>query len=128
LETEEREALGRELGEFSKYGRKFNKAIDAVISGAVKESLFLPSGRRVYSVVGRLGDEFIDPQKPYCSCSDFFFKVRGGRDELCYHLLSYKMASKTKRLEITRFSDEEYGPYMRAVVGDVFNNLDIGSK
>jgi predicted nucleic acid-binding Zn finger protein len=93
------------------------------LAGGVKEIRFLPSGRKLFIVVGRLGDEFIDPEKPYCSCSNFFFRVLGGREELCYHLLSYKVAAKTGRFDIVELSDEEYGPYMTATVRDVFEVL-----
>jgi len=71
-------------------------------------------------VVGRLGDEFIDPEKPYCSCSNFYFRVLNGREETCYHLLSYKVAAKLGKIDLVEFSDEEYGPYLTATIGDVF--------
>jgi predicted nucleic acid-binding Zn finger protein len=93
------------------------------MEGGVKESVFLPSGRKVITVVGRLGDEFIDPEKPYCSCSNFFFRVLGGREEICYHLLSYKIATKTSKLDVIEFSDEEYGGYLTATIRDVFEVL-----
>jgi predicted nucleic acid-binding Zn finger protein len=117
---EERRALREEVTEFAKHGRKFEKAIDTVLAGGVKECRFLPSGRRVFSVVGTLGDEFIDPEKPYCSCSDFFFRVAGGREELCYHILSYRIAVRTGRVAVVEFSDDEYGEYLSAIVKDVF--------
>ncbi len=109
--------------EFEKYGAKLDRAIDAVLAGGVKETRFLPSGRTVITVVGRLGDEFVDPERPYCSCSNFFFRVLGGREEICYHLLSYKIAVKTGKVDVIEFSDEEYGPYLAATVRDVFNVL-----
>jgi predicted nucleic acid-binding Zn finger protein len=121
--NEQTEALRGRFPEFKKYGSKFDRAIDTVLGGGVKESVFLPSGRKVITVVGRLGDEFIDPEKPYCSCSNFFFRVLGGREEICYHLLSYKIAAKTGWLDITEFSDEEYGEYLKAVIRDVFEVL-----
>ncbi len=108
---------------YAKHGSKFDRAIDTVLGGGVKESLFLPSGRKVITVVGRLGDEFIDPEKPYCSCSNFFFRVLGGREETCYHLLSYRMAAETGKLDVVKFSDEEYGAYLTAMVRDVFEVL-----
>ena len=108
---------------YTKYGTKLDRAIDTVLAGGVKESLFLPSGRKVITVVGRLGDEFIDPDRPYCSCSNFFFRVLRGREELCYHLLSYRIASETGKLDIVKFSDEEYGGYFAATVRDVFEVL-----
>jgi len=124
---EERLALVAKVPEFAKYGRKFEKAVDAVLTGGVKECRFLPSGRKVLSVVGTLGDEFIDPEKPYCSCSNFFFRVTGGREETCYHLLSYKIAARTGRLDFVEFGDDEYGEYLSAIVGDVFEVLTKSS-
>ena len=117
------EALRAKFSEFAKHGSKLDRAIDTVLAGGVKESVFLPSGRKVITVVGRLGDEFIDPERPYCSCSNFFFRVLGGREQTCYHLLSYRIALETGRLDVVRFSDEEYGPYLAATVRDVFEVL-----
>ncbi len=121
--SEEREALKVKVAGFTTDGRKFEKAIDTVLAGGVKECRFLPSGRKVITVVGRLGDEFIDPDKPYCSCSNFFFRVLGGREETCYHLMSYKIAVKTGKVDVLEFSDEEYAPYLVATVRDVFEVL-----
>ncbi|MGP8125683.1 MAG: hypothetical protein ACLQEQ_07470 [Nitrososphaerales archaeon] len=120
---EERRALREEVAELARYGRKFEKAIDTVMAGGVKECRFLPSGRKVFSVVGTLGDEFIDPERPYCSCSNFFFRVMGGREELCYHLLSYRVAVRTGRVAVVEFGDDEYGEYLSATVKDVFEVL-----
>ena len=121
--SEERESLKGKLAGFEKYGTKLDRAIDTVLSGGVKESRFLPSGRKVITVVGRLGDEFIDPEKPYCSCSNFYFRVLGGREETCYHLLSYRIATKTGKVDVTEFGDDEYGPYLVAAVRDDFDVL-----
>ena len=120
---EEADALRTKFPEYAKHGSKFDRAIDTVLAGGVKESVFLPSGRKVITVVGRLGDEFINPGKPYCSCSNFFFRVLGGREETCYHLLSYRMAVETGKLDVVKFSDEEYGAYLTATVRDVFEVL-----
>ena len=121
--SEEKEALKSASAEFKKYGTKLDRAIDAVLAVGVKEARFLPSGRKVVTVVGRLGDEFVDPDRPYCSCSNFFFRVVGGREEICYHLLSYEVAVRAGRVDIIEFSDDEYGPYFAAAVQDVFEVL-----
>jgi len=118
------ESLRRELSEFLRFGQKFDRALTTVLIGGVKESRFKPSGRRILTVVGKLGDEFIDPEKPYCSCSNFFFRVIGGKEETCYHLLSYKIASRTGRVDTVEFSDEEYPQVLRAVVLDVFDVMN----
>jgi predicted nucleic acid-binding Zn finger protein len=121
--AEDRASLRARLPEFEKYGAKLDRAIDVVLSGGVKEARFTPSGRKVVTVVGRLGDEFIDPEKPYCSCSNFYFRVLGGREETCYHLLGYKIAKKLGRVDVVEFNDEDYGQYFSATVRDVFEVL-----
>lgn len=121
--SEDKAELRRRLPEFEKYGSKLDRALDAVIAGGVKEARFLPSGRKVYAVVGRLGDEFIDPDRPYCSCSNFYFRVLGGREELCYHLLGYRAAANLGKVDVIEFSDDEYGPYLSATIRDVFDVL-----
>ena len=121
--SEQREALRGKFSAFEKHGPKLDRAIDTALAGGVKECVFLPSRRKVVTVVGRLGDEFIDPERPYCSCSNFFFRVLGGREEICYHLLSYKIAAETGRLDTVEFSDEEYGEYLMATIRDVFEVL-----
>jgi predicted nucleic acid-binding Zn finger protein len=121
--SEEKERLRESMAEFAKHGKKFDKALDAVLSGSVKECRFEPSGRKLFTVVGTLGDEFIDPERPYCSCSNFFFRVLDGREDLCYHLLSYSIAAKAGKVDVLEFSDEEYRPYLVAAIGDVFQVL-----
>lgn len=114
------ESLKQRFPQYHKYGSKLDRALKVVLNHGVKEHQFLPSDRRIYTVVGSLGDEFINPEKPYCSCSHFFFRVRGRKDELCYHLLSYMIASESRLLDTITFSDEEYFSLMAAVVSDVF--------
>ena len=122
-EEEERRTVVEQVADLASHGQKFERAVDAVLAGGVKECRFLPSGRRVLSVVGKLGDELIDPEKPYCSCGDFFFRVKRGREEVCYHLLSYRIAARTGRVDIVEFQDEEYGDYLSAIVSDIFEVL-----
>ena len=120
---EEKDLLRARFPEFEKHGAKLDRAVDAVVSGSVKEARFSPSGRKVITVVGRMGDEFIDPGRPYCSCSNFFFRVMSGREDACYHLLGYNIAVKTGKVDVTEFTDEEYGMYLSAAVRDVFGVL-----
>ena len=121
--SEQAAALKGRFPEFERHGSKLDRAVDTVLAGGVKESVFLPSGRKVFTVVGRAGEEFIDPDRPFCSCSNFFFRVLGGREETCYHLLSYEIASKSGKLDVVKFSDDEYGADCAAAVRDVFEVL-----
>jgi predicted nucleic acid-binding Zn finger protein len=125
-DTSERDEMKRRFSQYSRYGRKFDKAIETVLSRGVKESRFSPSGRRLLTVVGVLGEEFIDPEKPYCSCSNFHFRVMTGKEGTCYHLLSFAIASKAQKVDVISFDDEEFGPLTRAVFNDVYTVMNSG--
>jgi len=73
----------------------------------------------VFTVVGRSGDEFIDPAKPFCSCQHFFFSVLGGRDKECYHLLAYAIALESQGFSQTIFHDEEFSTFLRLLSWDL---------
>jgi predicted nucleic acid-binding Zn finger protein len=117
------EVIASNFPQYARFGKTFEKAVDAVARGYVKAHVFVPSGRTIYTVVGSSGDEFIAPEKPYCSCSNFFFRVMDGKREYCYHLLGYKMAVEAKKVEQVTFSDDEYSDFLRIVTLDVLNNL-----
>jgi predicted nucleic acid-binding Zn finger protein len=119
MHSDTREEFASRFGRYSKHGAQFAKAIDAAFEGCVKKHLFLPSGRAVYTVVGKNGDEFIDPEKLVCSCESYFYRVLGGRSRLCYHMLSYEIASESGLVKETRFDDEEYDTFMRLLALDI---------
>jgi predicted nucleic acid-binding Zn finger protein len=124
-----KEKLETKFAQYSKQKNIFNKAIETVIQNCVKKHIFKPSGRVVYSVVGKSGDEFLDPDKPFCSCSHFFFRVLGGQSEFCYHFLSYKLALESKKIEEITFDDEEYETFMKLIIFDILKNIkDKGDK
>jgi predicted nucleic acid-binding Zn finger protein len=116
---ETREGLASRFLQYSKHGAQFAKAVNAAFEGCVKKHVFLPSGRTVYTVVGRNGDEFIDPASLECSCESYFFGVLSGRSKLCYHGLSYEIASESGLVKETRFDDDEYDTFMRLLARDI---------
>jgi len=121
------ERVKRVVAKYSRHGSKVDQAAKGALSGAVKEHRFVPSGRTIHTVVGSEGDEFIDPGRSYCSCGHYFFRVLGGRDETCYHLLSYRIASELGTLETVTFDDAEYGQVFAAIARDVFGVLERSS-
>jgi predicted nucleic acid-binding Zn finger protein len=125
---EYRDQVKVKLQEFTKHGAKFERALDAVLAGGVKECTFSPSGKKIMSVVGRYGDEFIDPDRPFCSCGDFFFRVARGKGEVCYHLLSWKVAVRLGLVDIIKFDDSEYDAYLAAAVRDGFEVIGRSAK
>ncbi|MFQ6025173.1 MAG: hypothetical protein ACE5JT_01485 [Nitrosopumilaceae archaeon] len=93
--------------------------VESVISeNRVKLHVFKPSGRKIWTVVGKENEHWLDPDLNFCSCEDFFFNtLNGGRE--CYHLKSAKIASKRKKVNVIRFSDDEYTNFVSAMISDL---------
>jgi predicted nucleic acid-binding Zn finger protein len=123
--VESKEQLASLFTQYSKYQGQFNKAIEAAFGGSVKRHLFLPSGRSIYTVVGSNDDEFIDPEKPFCSCESYFYGVLGAKVKYCYHILSYKIADESGLVEEVRFDDEEYDTFMGLLASDVLRSREL---
>ena len=122
-----REELVIRFTRYSRFVGQFDKALDAVLDGCVKMHIFSPSGRVIYTVVGRSGEEFIDPVKPFCSCRNFFFGVLGGRNQTCYHLLSYEVAKEAGMFDRICMHDEEFEYFTRLLVRDLVDKEDHDS-
>jgi len=123
----DQEALNRVAAKYARHGSKLNQALKTAVGGGVKVHRFLPSGRTIETVVGSEGDEFIDSRRKYCSCSHFFFRVLGGRDETCYHLLSHRIAVELGKLDVVTFDDAEYGQVFANLLADVFGVIERSS-
>jgi predicted nucleic acid-binding Zn finger protein len=123
--VETKEQLASRFTRYSNDQSQFKKAIDAAFGGCVKRHVFLPSGRSIYTVVGSNADEFIDPEKPFCSCEPYFYGVLGAKVKYCYHILSYKIADESGLVEEVRFDDEEYDTFMRLLASDVLKSREL---
>ena len=124
---EDDERVKRVAAKYSHYGPKAKQALKTALAGGVKEHRFMPSRRTIRTVVGSQGDEFVDPERSYCSCSHFFFRVFGGKDQTCYHLLSHRMASELGLVDVVTFDDSDYARVFATVVEDVFNVIERSS-
>ena len=107
------------MEEYSKNPEKTQKALKLVKSKSVKLNHFKPSGRELWTVVGRHGDLLLDDNQPYCSCRDFHYRVLSGKEEICYHLLALKIAKKTNSYDTINFQDEEYPFYLKSLLQDI---------
>jgi predicted nucleic acid-binding Zn finger protein len=98
---------------------------DAVSSGSVKQMLFLPSGKKLWIVVGKDNEYWADPELGFCSCKDFYFTTLSGGDE-CYHLKSVRKAAEENRFTKMEFADREYVEFLQAIAEDSANMLGRG--
>ena len=93
-----------------------------VRSGGVKQMLFLPSGKKLWVVIGRDNEYWTDPELGFCSCKDFYFTtLSGGQD--CYHLKSVRKTIQQRAFTAIEFNDSDYIHLLRAVSEDIINVL-----
>ncbi len=88
-----------------------------VRSGSVKQMLFLPSGKKLWVVIGRDNEYWTDPELGFCSCKDFYFTtLSGGQD--CYHLKSVRKTIQQRGFTAIEFYDSDYTQLLQAVADD----------
>lgn len=92
------------------------KAADALATGSVKLHVFTPSGKRLWTVVGKEGEYWVDPELSFCSCKDYYFVTLSGGAP-CYHIQSVRKAIDAGMPGI-EFSDEDCASFLQAVAGE----------
>ena len=99
-----------------------NKEVDRVESMVsarrVKLHIFEPSQRKIWTVVGKGGEYWVDPDGVYCSCPGFYFGKLNGKTT-CYHLESVELAQTENKIEKIIFSDEEYSDFLSGLISDL---------
>jgi predicted nucleic acid-binding Zn finger protein len=96
----------------------------AVSSGSVKQMMFLPSGKKLWVVIGRDNEYWTDPELRFCSCNDFYFNTLS-RGQDCYHLKSVIKAIEQRAFTTIEFDDSEYIDLLKAVTDD---NISVLSR
>lgn len=84
----------------------------------VKLHVFEPSQRKIWTVVGKGEEHWIDPDANYCSCPGFYFGKLNGKI-ICYHLESAKLAIKENKIEQIIFSDDEFSNFLTGLISDL---------
>ncbi len=96
-----------------------NDRIESVISEKrVKLHTFNPSGRKIWTVVGKGKEHWLDPDLNFCSCEAYYFNTLNGGSE-CYHLKSVKVAKERNQVNVIKFSDDEYENFLLALISDL---------
>lgn len=84
----------------------------------VKLHLFEPTRRKIWTVVGKSDEHWIDPDCNYCSCPGFYFGRLNGKT-ICYHLESAQLARTQNKVEEIIFSDDEFSDFLRGLISDL---------
>jgi len=93
--------------------------VDSLISERrVKLHVFEPSQRKVWTVVGKGKEHWLDPDAEFCSCPGYYFGKLSGKKP-CYHLESVLSSKKENKFEKIVFSDEEYVDFITSLISDL---------
>ena len=95
-----------------------DKVESMVSEKRVKLHIFEPSGKKIWTVVGREREYWIDPVNHFCSCPGFYFGLLNGKTT-CYHLTSVDIANKENKIETIIFSDDEFDDFLYGVICDL---------
>lgn len=99
--------------------KKDSDRIESVVSEKrVKLHIFEPSQRKIWTVVGKGKEHWLDPDADYCSCLGYYFG-RLIKKTNCYHLESVVLAKKENKIETITFSDEEYSDFLSGLISDL---------
>lgn len=99
--------------------RQDPEKIKSVISQKrIKLHIFQPSQRKIWTIVGKEKEYWIDPQLNFCSCQSFYFNSTSGKKN-CYHLESIALAQKENKVEIITFSDDEFSDFVSGLISDL---------
>ncbi len=84
----------------------------------VKLHIFEPTQRKIWTVVGKGEEHWIDPDSNYCSCPGYYFGKLNGK-MTCYHLESAQLARNENKVEEIIFSDDEFSDFLRGLISDL---------
>lgn len=98
--------------------KDFDRVEVLVSEKRVKLHVFQPSQRKIWTVVGKGEEHWIDPNGSYCSCPGFYFGQLNGKNT-CYHLDSVKLAQKENKVEKIIFSDDEFDDFLFGLISDL---------
>ena len=84
----------------------------------VKLHLFEPSQRKIWTVVGKGEEHWVDPEGYFCSCPGFYFGSINGKTS-CYHLDSIQFAKNENNVEQIIFSDDEFSDFLFGLISDL---------
>ena len=84
----------------------------------VKLHVFEPSEKKIWTVVGKGEEHWVDPDENYCSCPGFYFAKLNGKPN-CYHLECMDLAQQENKVETIIFSDDEFPDFVKGLIDEL---------
>lgn len=86
----------------------------------IKLHIFVPSNRKIWTIVSKNNEYWLDLDLDYCTCKYYFFKTLSGKDS-CIHLKSLAEALRLKEYDRIEFQDDEYVGFLTSLFKDVLS-------
>ena len=96
-----------------------SKIKSSVHTGRIKLHIFEPSKRKIWTIVGKEKEHWVDPEIGFCSCSGYYFSKMSTDKKECYHLESIRLAEKEKKTELIKFTDDEFADFLKGIISDL---------
>ncbi len=90
------------------FTKRYSQASTIVDEQKVTKYAFKPSGRTIWAVTGKHGEQQVLPESLYCTCSDYYYRVMGGKKQVCYHIIAQQLAEALGKYQSTDLSDAKY--------------------
>ena len=97
---------------------KSDKIRSVLSEKRVKLHHFLPSNRKIWTIVGKEKEHWLEPDLQFCSCTGFYFNMVKNKKP-CYHIDSVNIAKKENQYEIIEFSDDEFENFISGLINDL---------
>ena len=86
----------------------------------IKLHIFVPSARKIWTIVSKNNEYWLDLDLDYCTCKYYFFKTLSGQDR-CIHLKSLAEALRLEDYDRVEFQDDEYIGFLTSLLKDVLS-------
>lgn len=111
-------------------GEPMERAERIACKKAVKLHIFMPSNRKIWTVVGSKYEYWVHPPH-FCTCKDYYFRTRAlmieGKEEKekvsCYHLKAVEVAEGSGMVDEVHFDDDEYDGFIRALIDMIYRGV-----
>ena len=90
------------------FDKRLPQALALVDARSVTSYGFKPSGRTIWIVKGRKGENQVVPESMFCTCDDYYFRVMDNKKQLCYHLVAQQIAEALGQFDANVMSDSHY--------------------
>ena len=95
-----------------------NKIESTISEKRIKLHIFEPSNRKIWTVVGKGKEHWLNPELEFCSCPSYYFNSIEGKKG-CYHLEALRTAKNENKVEQIKFSDDEFVDFIHGLALDL---------